>query len=143
MLPTNKLLKLPTGVSAYWIVKVLLKVFIIYLVVSMFYGIADDPQGLVGIFWFFVVIAAICVVWEIAFYNSIQFSVMEDRLTIDSGIITRHSVTIPFQNVQNIDAVSGIMRRMFGLSTLNIWTASPGQFNVTGKKGNANALHDP
>ncbi len=108
----------------------------------MFWG-AIDPQGLMGVFWVFVVIGAVCVLWEVVLYNSIRFSLADDKLTIDSGIITKRSMTIPFQNAQNASTVSGIMRRMFGIATLNIWTASPGQFNVGGKKGNENAMHDP
>jgi len=114
----------------------------IYVIVSCFVGIFGDSQALVGFFWLFVIIGIFFAIYEVVFYNSIQFLVTDDKITIDSGIITQRSKTIPFQNVQNVDTVSGVLQQMFGISTLNIWTASPGQFGVAAKKGSENTLHD-
>jgi uncharacterized membrane protein YdbT with pleckstrin-like domain len=70
-------------------------------------------------------------------YNSINFIVEENKITINSGIIMKRSKSIPFGSIQHITNVSGIFRRLFGLSTVYIWTSSPSQIHISrGESGN-------
>jgi membrane protein YdbS with pleckstrin-like domain len=143
MIVANQFLKLPPKVRTYWLIKLFLKLLIIYFLTSVFFGIFRDVQILVSVFWFFIIIGIPFAIYEIIFYNSIRFSVADDKVTINSGIITKHSTTIPFQNIQNVDTVSGLMQRIFAISTLNIWTASPGQLGIVAQKGKEDTSHGP
>ncbi len=72
-------------------------------------------------------------------FKFINFIVENDKVTINSGIIFKRSRTVPFDKVQNIDNSRGLLRRIFGLSKISIWTASPGQIEVHNKVSTSQA----
>jgi len=73
-------------------------------------------------------------IYMLLLYRSISFIVEDGRITINSGIITKKSKVIPFNKIQNVNCVRGLLIRIFGLSVVNIWTASPSQININAKK---------
>ncbi len=64
----------------------------------------------------------------------INFIVENDKITINSGILIKRSKSIPFNQVQNVDIVRGLLHRVFGLCRVNIWTSSVGQIQFHEKK---------
>jgi len=60
-----------------------------------------------------------------------SFTVTELNITINSGIIVRKSKTIDFVRIQNVDVVSNPFQMIFGISRVDIWTASPNQSQVS------------
>ena len=63
-------------------------------------------------------------------FSAFKFTIDENKITINSGILVKRSKSIAFNKVQNIENVKGILRQMFGLSTVRIWTSSASQINV-------------
>lgn len=56
-------------------------------------------------------------------YLNYRYEVTALGFRKDSGIIWKHSVTIPYSKIQNIDIVRGVLARMLGLSDIQIQTA--------------------
>jgi uncharacterized membrane protein YdbT with pleckstrin-like domain len=85
----------------------------------------------VPIFWMLVIFIGLptYLFLLIDFFAS-KFIVDENKITINSGILVKRSKSIAFNKVQNIENVKGILRQMFGLSTVRIWTSSASQINV-------------
>jgi uncharacterized membrane protein YdbT with pleckstrin-like domain len=64
------------------------------------------------------------------YYSFITFVVDDNKLTINSGIIIKISKSIAFDKVQNVSSIQSLLCRLFGLSILRIWTASPSQIEI-------------
>ncbi|MFA5870405.1 MAG: PH domain-containing protein [Candidatus Paceibacterota bacterium] len=71
-------------------------------------------------------------------YNNFSFSYDEKQIEIRKGIFTKSQKTIPFSIVQNINLVSGILLRQFGLRKVEIWTSSPSQIQIISVKNQGN-----
>ena len=67
-------------------------------------------------------------------FKFINFIVEDDKITINSGIIFKRSKSIPFDKIQNVENIKGILLRLFGISKVNIWTSSPEQIQVYKKE---------
>lgn len=59
--------------------------------------------------------------------RNVSFVLDDLKLTINTGIFSRESKIIPYDKVQNVKIKSGILSGLFGLSRINIWTASRDQ----------------
>lgn len=72
-----------------------------------------------------VLIASLIVsgLWAKLLYNSYSFEMAKTSLNVKWGVIRKHSATIPYQRIQNIDINRGIMARLLGLSEVWIQTA--------------------
>ena len=64
-----------------------------------------------------------------------SFIVSEHSITINSGVILRNSNTIDFSKIQNIDNMRGPLQMLFGLTNVNIWTASMNQISFSNRGG--------
>jgi membrane protein YdbS with pleckstrin-like domain len=69
-------------------------------------------------------------------FNSISFLLDENSISINSGILFKHSFSIAYNNVQNVDCTSGPLSGLFNLSTIKIWTAASSQIIIG--RGNSN-----
>ncbi|OGD87096.1 hypothetical protein A3D81_02770 [Candidatus Curtissbacteria bacterium RIFCSPHIGHO2_02_FULL_40_17] len=63
-------------------------------------------------------------------YKNWRFEVTEDSLRVEKGIIWKRYVSIPYERIQNIDIMRGLLARILGLSDLHIQTA--GQSTTSG-----------
>lgn len=61
--------------------------------------------------------------WAKLMYNSYFFEMSSASLNVKWGVLRKHSATIPYQRIQNIDVNRGIMARLLGLSEVWIQTA--------------------
>ncbi len=130
MMNLNTKLQYPPKVKWYIITKISLILLLITIPFSL--GGRDVWQG---VFWFLAIFIGIpAISYKLLFYKSVSFLLEDNKITISYGIIAKKSDSIPFSNVQNANCVSGLMRRMFGLSTLNMWTASPLQISVRNQR---------
>ena len=73
-------------------------------------------------------------------YRSVSFSIDKNSISINSGILFKHSISILFNSIQNIDCTKGPLSGLFGLSTLKIWTAASSQIVI--KQGKSNNIPD-
>ncbi|MCX6789649.1 MAG: PH domain-containing protein [Candidatus Gribaldobacteria bacterium] len=120
MITLNISNKLPKIVNLYLLIKIL---FIVFLVSVPFIFIPKNVWHYV--FWLiFIFIGLPSYISIVLDFKYISFIVEEGRITIKSGIIAKHSKTILFNNVQNVENTQGILARIFGLVAIKIWTAS-------------------
>lgn len=99
--------------------------FVILLLFSLVVGKTSD------ILAFFIVLSIFIGIPYSVFFiiriKSYSFIITENNITQNYGIITKKSETITFDKIQNIESFSNIINRLFGLTQLNIWTASLSQ----------------
>jgi len=118
MINLNTPTQLPAKLKWYWLTKII----ILILLPTLFWR---------PLFWiltiFFGLPIFICL---LLFYNSFSFTVEDNKITINSGVIIKHSKSIPFNIIQNVENVRGILHRIFGLSRVDIWTSSPEQIRA-------------
>lgn len=83
-------------------------------------GIYFEPVlGLVGVGFYFVIIYLIAVV----VYNHFHFSVEDEGLRIEYGIINKRHVTVPFRQIQNVNITRTLIDRILGIGKLEIESA--------------------
>lgn len=102
--------------------------FIIIFFISLITLAAGKISDAVGAF--FVLSLMIGVPYSFFFFlriKSYSFVLTENSITQSYGIITKKSETISFDKIQNIKSSSSIFNRLFNLTQLTIWTASPSQ----------------
>jgi hypothetical protein len=56
-------------------------------------------------------------------YNNWFFELKDDELLLKRGVVTKISSTAPYCRIQHIDIAQNIIERMFGLSSLVVYTA--------------------
>ncbi len=93
------------------------------------------------------VLGVIVVVFTVLSYNLFSYAVTGANVVINSGVILRESKTIDFDKMQNVNVVRDPLLMVFGLSRIEIWTASPAQMNFSsvsvGPNGQRTALPKP
>lgn len=130
MIELGKPNKIPGKVKWYILTYILLLLFI----PSLFFSVFSKSFG-ISLFSFLAVFAGLPMfLYLLIYYSRLTFIVENDRITINSGIIIKRSKSIPFDKVQNVENVGGLLLRMFGLSRVNIWTSSPEQIQVHKKE---------
>ncbi len=131
MITLNTNLKLPRKVLTYR-TTILAIIFIITLPFSVF--LLFLPSILIVIIYFVLLLD----------YKNTSFLYNEKQIEISKGIFTKSQRAIPFSTVQNINLVSGIIMRWFGLKKIEIWTASPSQIQIFEKRGRGSSTdHKP
>ena len=122
MINLNTPTKLPSKIKIYWLVKVIILVFIISLPIFIFWR---------PIIWILIIFIGLPLYFYLLlFYNSFNFIVEDNKITLNSGVIIKKSKSIPYAIIQNIENVRGLLHRIFGLSRVNIWTSSPEQIKA-------------
>jgi uncharacterized membrane protein YdbT with pleckstrin-like domain len=76
-------------------------------------------------------------------YKNTSFTFDGKRLTINSGIISKTSRSIPLHNIQNVGVTSGLVARMFNVATVRIWTSSPSQLNIVSNNRGSRTANTP
>jgi uncharacterized membrane protein YdbT with pleckstrin-like domain len=119
--------KLPSAVRSYLLAVIVL----LCLVIS-------SPLLLFGqtVWLGFFIVALVLFGIPFAVYASIDiamtsFVVKDDSITTDSGILFRRSKAIAYANVQSVETVSNMLSTLFGVSSINIWTASQNQLDLS------------
>lgn len=122
---------IPSKVKYYAYTKVFLPIFLLSIFVSM----SGNTSWFSILFPMLIFIdLPVCIYISILF-SSISFTVEGGKITIYSGIFIKRMKIIPLDKIQNVNCVRGPLMQMFGVSGINIWTASPEQLSL-GKKGN-------
>lgn len=115
---------LPSKVVWYQVSSIVIVIFLISLFISFKF------------FWpvfitLIVIIALPVLLMCFINYKFFSFVVENDKITTKSGMLSRNTKTIPFSRVQTVDSKQGLWMRLFNLSIVKIWTASPQQVNNT------------
>jgi uncharacterized membrane protein YdbT with pleckstrin-like domain len=78
-----------------------------------------------------IVIGLLFPIYSFLWYTTFSYIVADQLITLNSGVIFKQSKTIAFNKIQNVNNVRGPMQMMFGLTEVDIWTASPDQMTIT------------
>ncbi|MCL1879471.1 MAG: PH domain-containing protein [Actinomycetia bacterium] len=106
---------------------VALVIFAIYGGASQLAALAFDPDRplwlLPLILVAFVVLLGVIVGFSVFYYRRFTWEITETGIGINSGVVFRKQVHIPFQRVQSVDFNAKILERILGICTLKIETA--------------------
>ncbi len=134
MVELNTQNKLPKKVKWYVLTKIVLFLFLISFLISLPLSLLSK-HGFSYIFWFLAIFVGLpSFIYLFIYYGLLNFVVENDKITINSGIIIKHSKSIPFDRVQSVNNVRGILTRIFGLTRVSIWTSSPEQIRIHEKE---------
>jgi membrane protein YdbS with pleckstrin-like domain len=70
-----------------------------------------------------ILIIAISKLWADLYWKNYSFELLDDKIVVRSGVIGRRKVMIPYERIQNVNVVKGILERIFGVSSIQIETA--------------------
>ena len=62
--------------------------------------------------------------WPTLEYDAFRYSVREDDLLVQSGVIFKRWSSIPLTRIQHVDTRQGPLERMLGMSRLLVFTAA-------------------
>jgi len=131
MPPLNISNPLPTNLKWYALSKIAIPVL------PLAFVLMSNQAALAGLFSFVVVFLLPIWLYVVLSYKFTSYVITESLITINSGILFKRSHTIPFTQVQNTNSSRGPLSSAFGLSHLEIWTASPSQIVISkGKSSN-------
>jgi putative membrane protein len=99
-----------------------LREFLIPLIVLFVFGRSrsDDAWQFAGV----AVVAVLTLAGSAAQYFSFRFRYDPGELVVRWGILFRKQRHIPYDRIQNIDAVQSVLQRMFGVATLTVQTGA-------------------
>jgi len=129
MININVANQMPQRVKLYYLARIL----IIFLVPCLFLLPYGKNYWLSALVFLIIIIGLPIYIVLLVDYAFFKFIVDENKITVNSGMIIKHSKTIPFDRIQNIESVRGLLSQLFGLAKIKIWTASPSQIEI--KKG--------
>lgn len=122
--------KLPPRIKWYWLTKIIILIVFFSFIFSLpfLFFTKNAFTNLLRILLIFTGLPLF--LYLLLYYNSFTFIVEDTRITLNSGVIIKHSKSIPFNIIQNVENVRGILHRVFGISKVNIWTSSPEQIKA-------------
>lgn len=125
MISINTPGKMPSQYLKYYAVNVLSYVLFFSFLISIF-GISFEALFiLISLF-----IGIPVFIWFYLQFKAMSFTVGDNKLTINYGIIMKKSKTLLFNSIQTIDVETDALQGSFHVSEVKIWTASPNQFNL-------------
>lgn len=102
----------------------LIIVLLIYLILS---GEFSFELFLLLILFFvivpYIIIAVISTVYFVAYKENFSYTIQENNIIINHGVLTKMRATIPYKRIQNINIVCGVFDRMFKTYSVKIETA--------------------
>ena len=84
--------------------------------------------------------AVLTFVFPFLIYNIFGYQITEDKIIVSNGVIFFNRDIIPIKRVQHIEIMQGPIKRIFGLATLNIYSAGSIQRIFGIKKETAESL---
>ncbi len=109
---------------------------------GLFLGLAGSssilPIVLLSIFGYFLFVIIVSEIYAQMSYNRWFYEFTDEGLRLERGIIWKRYNNVPYERVQNLDIIRGIIARMFGFSTMMIQTA--GFSGPAGAEGNIPAV---
>ncbi len=97
-------------------------------VISLFFSFASK-SWLDSFFGLFILATPLFLYIYLSF-NAVSFQINNNAVAINSGIVFKKSKVIPFHSVQTVNLNTGPIQGLFGISAVEIWTASQSQSEV-------------
>ena len=124
-------------VKTCWLIKGVLGLFVFLFFTVIFPSIISYMvNGTVDVFLIilfsgvFLIFCGILITWIILFYDRYQYSIAEDAILINRGILWKRSVTIPYERIQHVSVNRGPIEILLGIYVVNIFTAGTGSFGA-------------
>lgn len=76
--------------------------------------------------WVALILGVPAVVGAVAKYLRFSYTLTDEVLVVDSGVLQRQHRVIPLESVQNLNVRSTLLQRMLGVATLTVETATAG-----------------
>ncbi len=106
-------------------------IFMVYLGVVLVSAQALDgalpPTLTTALLAAIITLALITIAYHALNYALFSFEVNDNAITVYSGVIFRQHETINFSRIQSIENERGPILALFGLTLMEVWTASPNQ----------------
>lgn len=112
-----------------WRAQSMLRVMLFWLPVSSAaaYGLAsvagEGAAAVVGLTMLGLA-SLLAMLWPALRYQHFKYSVREHDLLVERGVLVRRKSSIPHNRIQHVDTRQGPIERLFGLSSLAVYTAS-------------------
>jgi len=90
-----------------------------------------------------LIVGLIIALYPILYWYLFSYELSEHTITVNSGILFRQYETIDFGKIQSIDNERGPLLMLFGLTMVEIWTASSDQISFNVGQGSATARPRP
>jgi membrane protein YdbS with pleckstrin-like domain len=68
--------------------------------------------------------ALMVLIWPPLEYQNLRYTVREEDLMVESGVLFHSWSAIPYTRIQHVDTRQGPMERLFGLQRLAVYTAA-------------------
>ena len=111
----------------------------IFLVISLFlvFEIIITLFDVIFLPAILIILAAIifAFIWAKLTYRFYLYELTEEGFRKEYGVIIKKYVTIPYERIQNVNILRGVLDRLLGLSSLKIFTAGTGGSGVGGAEG--------
>lgn len=118
---------LPVDATMFFFFSFFGKSIIIFVLVLV--GAVLQPMPFAfGLAVYFVLLAVI----TMFVYNNFLYEINQDGLVIESGVIYKKSVSLPFEQIQNVNIERTIFDRLLGFSRISIETAGSATGQPTG-----------
>jgi len=117
--------KMPSIVRWYLVIRILFPIFFLSIALSL----VSIPFSILFLFF-----GILLIIYGLLAYEFIDFVIEKNRVTVNYGIIIKHSTTISFDNIQSVKNKRGILEQILGISNLKAWTASPEKINVEDRR---------
>jgi len=96
---------------------------------SWFFSLIPDIS-LIGAFSFLFFLLIPLIFYLYLSYKCINFFVSDNNIIINSGIIFKKLKDIPFNSIQTKNLNTSPLQKLFGVSSLSIWTSSQSQIQI-------------
>ena len=82
-----------------------------------------------------LIVMIICRTWASIYWKNYGFELLDDKIIVKRGVIGKRKVSIPYDRIQNVNVVQGVMERIFGVSNIQIETAGGSGSGASGGYG--------
>ena len=79
----------------------------------------------------FALVAILGIAHALLYYRSWRFEIQDDALYLVRGVVTEVETAVPYVRVQHVDTQRGPLERLFGLSSLVVYTAGTRGADIT------------
>ena len=118
------------SLKTIWYIEFIIFFFIIYIIpiIPLFYF---DQMFSFVIYSIITLPWLIIALWWIpVFFNTITYTLKDDHVEINKGVLWQQNKTIPFSKITDVKAIQGPLQRHFRIGSLFLQTAGTGAQNV-------------
>ncbi len=118
------------SLKTIWYIEFIIFLFVIYIVpaIPLLYYAPLPALGiysLVTLPWFIIALW-----WIPVFFKTIAYTLKDDHIEINKGVLWQQNKTIPFSKITDVKAIQGPLQRYFRIGSLFLQTAGTGAQNV-------------